>query len=70
MTINFQKIRIYSEEGDNCFPNALTIDLDGSQINCAVTFWHGKTPVFSLGVEEIPAFCKALSQIETANQHD
>ena len=64
MTINFQKIQIFSEEGDNCFPNSLTIDLDDSQINCPVTFYSGKTPVFSLGVEEIPSFCKALNQIE------
>jgi len=64
MTINFQKIQICSEEGDNCFPNALTIELDGSQINRPVTFYNGKTPVFSLGVEEIPAFCKALGQID------
>jgi len=70
MIINFQKIQIYSEEGDNCFPNALTIELDGSQINCPVTFWHGKTPVFSLGSDEIPAFCKALGQIESTNQND
>jgi hypothetical protein len=67
MTINFHKIRIYSEKGDNCFPNALTIELDGSQINCPVTFWHGKTPVFSLGAEEIPALCKALGQITDQN---
>jgi len=67
MTINFQKIQIYSEEGDNCFPNALTIELDGSQINRPVTFWNGKTPVFSLGSEEIPAFCKALGQIDVCH---
>jgi len=67
MTINFQKILIYSEEGDNCFPNALIIELDSSQINYPVTFYNGKTPVFSLGVEEIPAFCKALGQIEVCH---
>ena len=67
MTINFQKIQIYSEEGDNCFPNALTIELDSSQINRPVTFWHGKTPVFSLGSEEIPAFLQALGKIEDGN---
>jgi hypothetical protein len=65
MTINFQKIQIFSEEGDNCFPNSLTIELDGSQINCPVTFWSGKTPVFSMGAEEISAFCKALGQIDS-----
>ena len=70
MTIDFQKIRIYSEEGDACFPNSLTIKLDDSQINCPVTFWSGKNPVFSLGADEIPAFCKALGQIESSIQND
>ena len=65
MTINYQKIEVFSEEGDNCFPNSLTIELDASQINCPVTFWSGKTPVFSLGIEEIFSFCKALGQIES-----
>jgi len=55
---------IESEDGDSKYPSKITLKLDGSQMNCPVTFWAEGKPVFSLASEEIPAFCKALSAMD------
>lgn len=63
MTTITDAITIISEYGDPKHPCGIEIKQDGSTPDCPVTFWMGGTPVFSMGTEEIDAFCKALQTI-------
>ena len=66
MTTITEKIIISSEDGDREYPSTLDVRMDGTQINCPVTFYSSRTgkPVFSMASDEIPAFCKALSAMD------
>jgi len=62
-----ERIIVYSEDGDRNYPDSLEITMDDTQQACPVTFWQGDKAVFSMANEEIPAFIKALSSLDSSN---
>ena len=70
MTEITEQIIVYSENGDNIYPNSLKIDMDASQPNLPITFWYSQNgltfePVFSLGQNEIEHFIKVLKRFKS-----
>ena len=64
MTTTSKEVTIYSEEGDNRYPNKMTIKMDDSSISCPVTFWIKGKAVFSMSSDEISAFIKVLTTMD------
>ena len=58
---------IYSEDGNSKYPSAITLKMDDSKPSVPITFWANNKPVFSLGAEEIEAFCKILSSMDCSS---
>jgi hypothetical protein len=55
---------VLSEYGDRHLSSTLEIQMDGSQQECPVTFYANDVPVFSMGNDEIEAFCEALKKFQ------
>jgi hypothetical protein len=64
MHIITEKITISSEDGDRNYPCTLELRMDGTQMDCPITFYQDGKPVFSLAAAEIPAFCDALRTLD------
>lgn len=64
MTLITEKITVHSDDGDSNYPCTLDLRMDGTQMDCPVTFYQEGKPVFSMGAAEIPAFCDALRAMD------
>ena len=63
MTTLTTRLDIHSETGDRECGNAITLDMDGSQPDCPVSFIVDGKPVFSLGSDEVHKFTEALESL-------
>ena len=63
MNTLIEQIRIFSEEGDQQYPNELVAEMDGTKPACPITLYSGGIPIFSLGEDEVDDFCKQLKSL-------
>ena len=60
MTTLTTRLDIHSETGDRKTNNAITLEMDGSQPDCPISFIVDGKPVFSLGADEAEEFSTRL----------
>jgi hypothetical protein len=63
MKTNTNQISIFSENGDNQYPNEIVAEIDGTKHNCPITFYSDGIAIFSLGSGELEEFCDLLPRI-------
>ena len=63
MTTLTTRLDIHSENGDRKTNNAITLEMDGSQPDCPVSFIVDGKPVFSLGSDEVEEFTNLLQAL-------
>jgi hypothetical protein len=64
MNTIIEKITIYSEDGNKLYPSKLTIEMDGTNSDCPMTFYAADLPVFSLGMHELGEFIEQLQKLD------
>ena len=63
MTTLTTRLDIHSEFGDRKTNYIMTLELDGSQHDCPISFVIDGKPVFSLGSDEVDEFVKHLKSL-------
>ena len=63
MTRLTTRLDIHSETGDCKTNNAVTLEMDGSQPDCPISFIIDGKPVFSLGADEVSQFAESLESL-------
>lgn len=54
---------LYSENGKRDQGHAITLEMDGSEPDCPISFVFDGKPVFSLGADEVDEFTKAIESL-------
>ena len=63
MTTLTTRLDIHAENGDRKTNNTITLELDGSQPDCPISFIIDGKPVFSLGADEVDEFTTHLQSL-------
>lgn len=63
MTTLTTRLDMHSENGDRKTNNAITLELDGSQPDCPISFIVNGKAAFSLGADEVDEFVAHLKSL-------